>query len=379
MHMQRRMYNRFDGYDELKPLLAGTDEEVLGAFGGRPVLIRIPAVATVATPRARLVSCLLHGNEPAGYQAVAGVLRQGARFPFDLWVLIGNVRAATADGLYAHRHLDDQEDFNRVWGDRDAGEPATEMRLCAAEMLAELRSAGLEAAIDVHNNSGRNPYYSVLPRFDPAARRLAALCADTVLLWRLRAGTLMEALAPLCPAVAVECGAPHDADGSAFASSVVDRFLGTDGLGGRADAEPPDDHRLIETVHRVTVRPDVGLSFDGGDGDHVGESDHDGDTPAGGEGPRLVLDAGLDRYNFAALPAGQSLGHVSPGTPMPLVATDVASGRDATDELFRCTADGEVVVASDLAPIMMTTTVAQTRRDCLFYTTRQVGHRTRPA
>ena len=348
MHMQWGMYHRFDGYEELKPLLEGSDGEILAAFEGKPALIRIPAASTAAAPKARFVSCLLHGNEPSGFQAMVDVLRQGDRFPFDLWVLIGNVRAATEDGLYAHRHLDDQEDFNRVW---DLGPATTEMRRCAAAILDELRSADLEGAVDIHNNSGRNPFYAILTELTPAGRQLASLCADTVLLWRLRAHTLMEALAPHCPAVSVECGAPHG-NGTAFASTVVHHFLTADGFAGDAPAGSGSDG-MLETRDRVTVRPDVELSFGNGLDD----------------GSDFAVAPGLDRYNFDVLPALETIGRVAPGTPMPLCATDM-SGRDVTDQLFRITADGRVIVVDDVIPLMMTTTVLQTRRDCLFYTAR---------
>jgi hypothetical protein len=360
MHMQRRMYHRFDGYDELKPLLDGSDGDILRAFDGKPVLIRIPAASTVLAPRARLVSCLLHGNEPAGFRSVVEVLRRGERFPFDLWVLIGNVRAATEDGLFAHRHLDDQDDFNRVWGDDVPVPGASEMRRCAREMLDELPSADLEAAVDIHNNTGRNPYYAVVPDPTPEARRLAALCAELVLVWRLQAGTLMEALTPVCPAVAVECGAPDDAVGAAFASAALHRFLTADGFGGPtiAAAGAP---RLVETLHRVTVRHDVAFSF--------GRLD----SPS----THFVVEHGLDAYNFDVLPSQGMIGqvtshHISSGWPIPLQATHTATGHDATDELFELTVDGRVILRDDVTPIMMTTTVVQTRRDCLFYTARAV-------
>jgi hypothetical protein len=355
MHMQWRMYRRFDGYEELKPLLEGSDGEILAAFEGKPALIRIPAASTAEAPKARLVSCLLHGNEPAGFQAMVEVLRQGERFPFDLWVLIGNVRAATEEGLYAHRHLDDQEDFNRVW---DVGSATTEMQQCAAAILEELRSADLEAAVDVHNNSGRNPYYAILTEQSPEGLLLASLCADTLLLWGLRAHTLMEALADICPAVSVECGAPHLSEGTAFASAVIHRFLTAEGFtlpAGAAD-DGPRPERMIETLHRVAVRPEVELSFDG---DGAGETD-------------FVIVPELDKYNFAVLPAGHPVGHVAPGVAMPLGATDT-KGRDVTDEVFHITPDGAVVVVEDVVPIMITTTVVQARRDCLFYTSRPIG------
>ncbi|MBD0293218.1 MAG: succinylglutamate desuccinylase/aspartoacylase family protein, partial [Jiangellaceae bacterium] len=254
------LYHRFDDYDDVKALLDGSDEDVLVALAGKPALIRIPAATTGVAPPARLVSCLMHGNEPSGYRAVVEVLRRGERFPFDLWVLIGNVRAATHDGWYAHRYLDDQEDFNRVW---DVGPATTRMRRCAAAILDELRTAHLEAAVDLHNNSGQNPYFAIVTNVEPQHVALAALCADTVLHWRLRAFTLMEALAPTCPTVAVECGLPHLPEGTAFASDVIRRFLtapGFDGVPGPATQQP---RRIVQTELRVSVRPEVMFTFGG--------------------------------------------------------------------------------------------------------------------
>jgi hypothetical protein len=345
------LYHRFDGYEELKALLEGSDEDVLVSLAGKPALMRIPAAGTAPIPAARLIACLMHGNEPSGYRAILEVLRRGERFPFDLWVLIGNVRAATQDGWYAHRYLDDQEDFNRVW---DVGPTTTRMRRCAAEILAELRLASLEAAIDLHNNSGQNPYYAILPAPSEPGLRLAALCADTMLQWRLRAFTLMEALTDLCPTVAVECGLPHLPKGTAFASDVIHRFLAAEGFAASHadDARPP---RIVEMQHRVTVRPEVTFGFGG-----VVDEETD-----------LVILPGLDGYNFEVLPAEHTIGHIDVGAAMPLCVTDM-SRVDVTDRYFRTTPDGRVITTEDVTPVMMTTTVVQTRRDCLFYISRRV-------
>ena len=345
------LYHRFDGYEELKALLEGSDEDVLVSLAGKPALIRIPAAGT--NPTARLIACLMHGNEPSGYRAVLEVLRQGERFPFDLWVLIGNVRAATQDGWYAHRYLDDQEDFNRVW---DVGPTTTRMRRCAAEILAELRVAGLEAAIDMHNNSGQNPYYAILPTPSQAGLRLAALCADTMLQWRLRAYTLMEALSDVCPTVAVECGLPHLPEGTAFASGVIHRFLAAAGFAAADAGGSLRPSRIVEMLHRVKVRPEVTFAFGG-----VIDEETD-----------LVIVPGLDGYNFEVLPAGHTIGHIDVGAAMPLLATDM-SGVDVTDQFFRTTPDGRVITTEDVTPVMMTTTVVQTTRDCLFYISRRAG------
>jgi hypothetical protein len=345
------LYHRFDGYEDLKALLEGSDEDILVALADKPALVRIPA-ATTAAPRARLIACLMHGNEPSGFQAVVEVLRRGDRFPFDLWVLIGNVRAAIQDGLYAHRHLDDQEDFNRVW---DVGPATTRMRRAAAGILDELRAADLEAAIDLHNNSGRNPCYAILTQLSPEGLLLASLCADTMLHWGLRAHTLMEALATACPTVSVECGLPHLPEGTAYASAVVHRFLAAEGFAPLAGEEHLKPRRMVEILHRVTVRPEVAFTFDA----RAGDAD-------------FAIASGLDAYNFDVLPAARTLGHIDPDAAMPLFATDMA-GTEVTDRLFRTTPDGRVIAAADMMPVMMTTTAQQARRDCLFYTSAFLG------
>lgn len=341
------LYHRFVGHDAIASLLEGSDEDVLVALRGRPALVRIPG--TAGSGRARLVSCLLHGNEDSGLRAALAVLRERRRFPFDLLVFIGNVRAATSDGWFAHRYLDEQEDFNRVWG---LGAPTTRMRRCADGVLEELRAADLEAAVDVHNNTGENPAFGIVPVATADSLDLAARCTDVALLWNRDAHTLMEALGPTCPAIALECGVAGLPASTAAARGMVERFLAAPlGDAARSLADPA---RLYEVQAVVTVRPEVPFAFGGALTDAVD----------------LVLVPGLDAANFGMLLAGTPLGHVEPGTAMPLCALDLRGG-DVTDRYFRVEEDGTVVTASDLTPAMMTTTVVQARRDCLFYVTRR--------
>jgi hypothetical protein len=340
------LFHRLSGYDDLTDVLSGSDEDALVALRGKPALICIPG--TQAGKRPRFVSCLLHGNEDSGFRAVLEVLRRKDHYPFDLWVFIGNTRAARQEGWFAHRYLDDQEDFNRVWGLHN---PTTRMRRCADEVLAEVTAHDPEAAIDLHNNTGDNPPYAVLPVQTPASLRLAALCSNTALLWKLKAHALMEALAPSCPTVAVECGQAHVPEGTRYALDVLDRFLAADLTDPLAPATPD---RVFEMRHRVSVRPEVPFAFG-----NVLTEDVD-----------LVLSPGLDTANFGMLLAGTELGRVHPGTAMPLRADDM-DGQDDAARYFEIKPDGRLVVTEDLTPAMMTTTVIQTRRDCFFYLTRR--------
>lgn len=248
------LYRRFTGYDEITDLLAGSDEDALVVLNGKPALIRLPGEDP--TRPARFVSTLLHGNEDSGFRAVLELLRRKDRYPFDLWVFLGNTRAARQEGWFAHRYLDDQEDFNRVWG---LGPATTRMRRCAEEVLAEVTAGPLEAAVDLHNNTGENPPYAITAVRTPESLRLVGVCADIGLLWNLRINALMEALAPFCPAVAVECGKSGRPASQAFALGALDRFLETADIGD--PALPAGPGALFEILHRVTVRSEVTVAF----------------------------------------------------------------------------------------------------------------------
>ena len=329
-------------------LLDAEDLEVLRALG-QPTLIRVPGTGDQA-PRA--ISALLHGDEITGLQAVLKVLRRRRTYPFDLYVLLGNVPAALAGDGFAHRYLDDQEDFNRVWGIADVHTP---LRQAAAEILDRLRAADLESLVDVHNNTGDNPFYAIVTRHRPEVINLATLCTTTLLHWDLGAHTLMEALEDDCASIAVECGLPGRPQSLAFAVDALRRYLG----------EPPlvtdrivRDHERLGRLRKVVVLDHVRFAFGGSFDRDVG----------------LVLDADADVHNFVEMPAGHRLGRVRAGgaPTMPLLATD-AAGRDITDDHFAL--DGDALITRvPTTPVMMTRTVEAARKDCLFYLADELPH-----
>ena len=325
-------------------VLHGTPLDV-ARWLGQPTLIRVPGRGEQA-PRA--VSCLLHGDESTGLEAVLRILRRGLTYAFDLYVVIGNVRAAATAPGFAHRFLDDQEDFNRVWGLDDA---TTSQRLAADAILDRLRDAGLEALVDVHNNSGNNPFYAIATRDDPRDLNLATLFTSTLLRWDLTANTLMEALADDVAAVAVECGLPGRPESLAFAVDGLRRYLGEPPL-------PTDrvvrDFDLLGGLRKVTIRPEVRFRF----GRHA-------DDRVDGDEVDFVVAADADLVNFVEVPAGHVIGHVRPGAGLPLHAV-ASDGTDVTMAHF--TVEGNrVVTTAPATPVMMTRTVAAARKDCLFY------------
>lgn len=330
-------YARFpDGLPD--DLLRLGDVEVLEALE-RPTLVRVPGTGDAA-PRG--MACLLHGDEDTGYRAAMTILRRRRRYPFDLYVVIGNVRAALADGGFRHRFLDDQEDFNRIWG----AEPTTRLRMAADGMLGELRDAKPAAMVDIHNNTGTNPFYAIVPQLREDSLNLATVFTTTVLHWQLGVSTLMEALADVCPAVAIECGLPGRRDSLAFALDGLRRYLGVaEFRDDRADV----DFDLLGDLRKVVVRPEVQFEFGHDLGDEVD----------------FVVEQDADRHNFRPVDAGHVIGRVPEGGAMPLLVCG-PGGEDVTDDYL--TIDGgQVVLTRPVTPVMMTRTAVAARKDCLFY------------
>ena len=336
-------YRRFP--DGLPDDLLSLDEVALLRALERPTLVRLPSDGE-QPPRA--VATLLHGDESTGLQAMLRVLRHRRRYPFDLYWIVGNVRAALAPPGFAHRFLDDQEDFNRIWGLDD---PTTLQRRAADRILTELEAAGLEALVDVHNNSGDNPFYAIITRQRSDVLNLATIFTTTLLRWDLRAHTLMESMQDRCATVAVECGLPGRPESLAFAVDALRRYLAAPPL---ADDRVVRDHDLLGGLRKVTVKPEIAFRF-GGDLQ---------------DGLDLVLAPDADVHNFVEVPAGHVLGRVRPGAALPVCALD-ASGRDVTTEHFALDGD-RLVVTAPATPVMMTRTVEAARKDCLFYLAMEV-------
>jgi hypothetical protein len=306
----------------------------------RPTLIRVPGSSG---QRPRAISTLLHGDESTGYAAVLAVLRARHTYAFDLYVVLGNVRAALDDGGFKHRFLDDQEDFNRVWG---LGDPTTLQRQAADGILEILRGADLESLVDIHNNSGDNPFYAIVRDERPETLHLATRFTTTLLFWDLGAATLMEAIGGSVAALAIECGLPGRPESTAFAIDGLRRYLGAKPL-------PTENIRvdfdMLRKLRKVHVRPEVNFSF-GGKLDHATD---------------FVVAAGADRANFVEVDKGYVLGKVHFGAALPLSVT-AADGTDVTSDHF-AVIEGDVVLLKKATPVMMTRTVEAARKDCLFY------------
>lgn len=294
--------------------------------------------------RCRVVSTLMHGNEPSGTRAVHAWLRSGATPAVDAVFFLGSADAALEPPGFAHRVLFGRRDLNRCflppW---DGAEGAL-----AREVLARIRALAPEALVDLHNTTGHTPAYGVGPKLDPAFLALASLFADRYVHSDLRLGALIEALADELPAVVVECGRTGAEAPDRVAREGLRRFLEADALPATAPALA-----VVQEPVRVCLQPGLALRY--------------GEAPD--EGADLTVDAAVDRHNFETVEPGAVLGWIPPGGPWPFVATR-ADGAEVSRELFRVR-DGVVEARRAFVPIMMTTDPLIAVQDCIFYAARR--------
>lgn len=297
-----------------------------------PCLIEIEG----ASSQTVFLSVLLHGNETTGFSVLQRLARwlRDHRLPRTLLIFVGNVHAAEA-GL---RHLTDQPDFNRIWNGGSTPEHAL-----AQSVLAELRSRDLFAAIDIHNNTGRNPLYGCINSLTPQFLHLASLFSPTLVYFRNPPSVISMALSELCPAVTVESGRPGEPAGIERAFDLVHDTLH---LSRFRTAGHDRELTVYRTVGRMEIEPGWRIGFS-----------PSSDAP-------LRFPAEMDSWNFSPKQAGTHWADLArAGRPLRVLDEQRL---DLTDQFFTYE-NGALVLSRDATPSMITLETAIIQDDCFGY------------
>jgi len=293
-----------------------------------------------------LVTVLLHGNEDSGWRAVQAVLRQHriTALPRPLLFFVGNIEAAKAN----MRTLPGQEDHNRAW----PGTPRANTPLARAlrEVVGVVRRHAPFASVDVHNNSGHNPHYACVNSLGEAHLHLARLFSRTVVYFEQPTGVQSAALAPICPAVTVECGRVGEAASVTHAAELISGALALTHFPNHR--VPDSDLDLLRTFAIIRVPSDASLSYDGGEAD-------------------FRLRADLDRLNFSELEPGTRFGVLGADGQRRLEV--VAADGEAGDAGYFEYAGGEIRLSRRAIPAMLTLDPRAVRLDCLGYLMHRIG------
>jgi succinylglutamate desuccinylase len=312
------------------PNLFDLDATELNAVLDGPTLLALPGKLDPPL----FVSVLLHGNETSGWDAMRRLARE--ELERGIVLFIGNIEAA-AQGV---RALPGQQDYNRVW----RGALGPEGRL-ARQVLEYARDLRLFAALDIHNNTGQNPHYSVLTNLDSVTLNLAYMFSDHAVFVEEPDTVLSRALDHFCPSFTVEVGPVGDPQCVERTYDLLKRLLSLVTL----EDEPCPGLRLYRSVARVHVADDTSFDF----ADH-----HDSETD-------LTFTAGIEAVNFHALDSGTEFGRIRTPLADAIHVLD-PEHNDVSGYFFMV--DGESLrLKRPITPAMFTTDEMVVRQDCLCY------------
>ena len=286
-------------------------------------------------PSFLFISILLHGNEYTGLKVMQQVLARHAEdLPRSVLLFIGNVRAAEMN----RRFLPGQVDYNRCWpGTDQEPSPTSQMMQRVVEIAHGLP---LFAAIDIHNNTGKNPHYACIADPTLENQNLAARFNRIGMVFRER-GVCTMAFNGICPAATLECGLPGDPKGIDHACRFLEDMLTLDEL----PHTKPTRHalHLVESHLTLNIPEHVSFEFD----------------PAADADLRFEND--IEERNFTLIDPHQVFGYTRVARPISITDPD---GHDVTDDIMRVE-EGKIYLNNTLMPAMLTRDKLVVRQDCL--------------
>jgi len=288
------------------------------------------------------LSILAHGNEDVGLLVLQQLLKkyQNQPLPRSLSIFIGNISAAKENV----RRLAGQPDYNRVWSLMGGGQTAEHQMM--QQVIEDMQRRGVFASIDLHNNTGRNPFYACVNRLGAEFLQLAGMFSRTIVYF-IRPNTVQSmAFSQFCPSVTIECGQQGDRLGVSQAFEFVERCLGLTTI--PKNKLPRHDYDLFHTVAVVKVPEDIEFCFD------CQAPNHD---------INFIKD--LDKYNFLELPVGTLLGHIRQGEHPHLFVED-EEGNEVEQSYFALRGN-QLVLTKSVMPSMFTLDKNVIRQDCLGY------------
>jgi len=305
----------------------------------RPTLIHLKGQKEPAL----FVSIMLHGNEFSGLQIIQEILKkyketEGYSLPRSIWLFVGNVEAASQ----GFRRLDNELDFNRAWP--GTPEPDAPTAKLIAEVMEKITQDELFAAIDLHNNTGKNPPYGCISVVNEKNKYLSSFFNHIAMVFHTPKGVSTIAFDDVCPAITLECSTPGNPLGIDKGVALIDDLMHMDHFPEKP--LPSHDLQLVQTNAMLKIADNVDFGFE--DEERVFD---------------LTLVENFDRHNFTRLETSEVFAHTTLEKPLIATADD---GTDVTEELIQNN-NGAISLKKPLMPAMITLDKKIIRQDCLCY------------
>jgi len=301
-------------------------------------------ITGINTSKCRVITTLLHGNEPSGLIAIHRWLTcqtDNKIAQTNIRFIICSIEAASKTPLFSNRYLANGIDINRCFG----ANKTKEYFQRASLIEHAIGEVSPEAVIDLHNTPGTGPAFSVSPVITTDVLSLASFFCKTIILSDIRLGALME-LDFGCPIITIECGGCQDEQAHEVA------FAGINHIAQCQTVDYIHQEKSVEVIYRplrLQLKPGVELCY----------AEHD----IGQEG--VTLKSSIENYNFGSADTGEMFGWLDSHGLENLQLLDT-NKNNVIDEYFT-TRDNQLVCATNIRIFMATTTQIIASNDCLFY------------
>jgi len=293
-----------------------------------------------ASEKNLFISGLLHGNEPTGYLVLFDLMKKllsGELISqFSLLLFLGNVKAAKEGQKFSQRYLDSQEDFNRIWNDKD--------HPLVCEMDTLLKKYSVLGALDLHNNSGSNPVYSVFTHKNQEILDLANFLTDKHLFYENPRVLTSYFFRKGIPSLTIECGKRLTQEADQAGISMIQKFIMffENKLNNTQIHVSPG--KIYGNPCAVKIKEKINFSTTGDDCE-------------------LNIIPDLEDFNFKVMTSGTSFARTKLlDCPLEVLKNDK---NVTSDWLFL--KDNEIVSKKKTVILMATTDVLNIKKDCLMY------------
>lgn len=297
--------------------------------------------------KCRIITTLLHGNEPSGTIAILRLIQEGFEPEADTWVLIASVQTALTKPIFSHRMLKGKADLNRCFS-KNRNKEDTDVHEFANAIIEDIEEFEPCAVADVHNTSGSGPGFCVVPsdsRYIEHLESFANLFTRTLVLTDIHLGAIMEHDFG-GPILTVECGGNNAPESHDLAYQGFKKFLNLPTI-----QDMPKANKFTTYRHpfRLEIKEGYYLNY---------ASEYQ-------LGSDLTLRHEIEALNFGTTPTNQNLGWLGPeGLNGLQVLND--QGEDLIHDYFHVI-DDELHPKNPLHLFMVTKNLEIAVSDCLFY------------
>ncbi len=321
---------------EYQPALLDIDAKDLHILYPGPTLLHLEG----DRPEPLFISVLQHGNEVTGLGVVQKLLQKYRAMPLprNLSIFFGNTQSAR----YGKRVLEHQLDYNRAWpGTTHAhGHEITVMQA----IFDEMKQRRVFASIDIHNNTGLNPFYACVNSLERQHLELASYFGHTLVYFLTPKGVQSIAFSKVCPAVTIECGKSEFSANIDYVFDYVDTILHLNNFHDHTISHR--DFDLFHTVARVIIPETSTFSFSRKNSD-------------------ILLNDDIEKMNFSEIPADTSFASVGNQNQAGFIVMS-EDNQDISQQYFYIT-NQQIRTLKPVMPAMLTTNEEIIRQDCLCY------------